>query len=357
MLFYNYSQASRSAILLLMFIGGVLSLSGQNPDSLQVRLDNLIQGYYNEGRFNGTVLVAEKNEIRYLRSFGYSDLEKKTLLNDSSVFCLASVSKIFTGTAIMLLEEDGILNIDDPVNKHLKSLPEIFTQVTIRHLLSHISGIREMNQNWESQIGMSNIDVYNYLIEQESPEFAPGTKYSYSNTGFNLLAIMIDSLSGTSYRDFIERRIFQHCGMTQSFVRPEKNKFVHGAVVKSYVNGQQADWPQFTYGPGGIYSTAQDLHRWDRAFFSGEVLDHDKMHLVLERVKNDKGAYNNYGLGWGVFVSGGMTSVGHTGGMFGFRTLYERIPEKGCTIIILTNIGDATPLMEIRTGILQLFSN
>ncbi len=340
----------------VMFIGSVLTLCGQNPDSLQVRLDNLIQGYYNEGRFNGTILVASRDEIKYHGSFGYSDPEKKVLLNDSSVYCLASVSKVFTGTAIMLLAKDGVLNIDDPVNKHLKSLPELFSRITIRHLLSHNSGIREMSPDWKSQIGISNTEVYNYLIDQESPEFAPGSKYRYSNTGFNLLAIMIDSVSGTSYRDFVERRIFQHCGMTESFVRPEKNSGAHEHVVKSYVNGQQADWPLFTYGPGGIYCTAQDIYRWDRSFFSGEVLDQDKMHLVLERVKNDNGAYNNYGLGWGVFVSGGMTSVGHTGGMFGFRTLYERILEKDITIIILTNIGDATPLMEIRTRILQLVS-
>jgi CubicO group peptidase (beta-lactamase class C family) len=254
----------------------------------------------------------------------------------------------------MLLEADGILNIGDPVTKHLKNLPELFSKVTIRHLLSHTSGIREMNQEWQSKVGLSNIDVYNYLINMDSLEFPPGSEYSYSNTGFNLLAILIDSLSGTTYREFVETRLFQACGMEDSFVRPEKNRPSTANVVKSYIEGEQADWPLYTCGAGGVYTTALDMYIWDRAFFSGKVLGQDKMSVVLERVGDNNGGYHNYGLGWGVYKSGGFTSVGHTGGMFGFRTLYERVMENGITIIILTNIGDETPIVEIRNRILQL---
>lgn len=325
-------------------------------DDLQIRLDNLMQEYAGKGKFNGTVLVSIADEIKYHRSFGYSDLEMKTGLSDSSVYCLASVSKIFTGTAVMLLEADGILDIGDPVTKYLKTLPELFSRVTIRHLLSHTSGIAEMNQVWQSQLGKSNIDVYNYLINMDSLEFSPGSGYSYSNTGFNLLAILIDSLSGTGYREFVETRLFQPCGMKNSFVRPEKNRPSPANVVKSYINGGQADWPLYTYGAGGVYSTALDMYKWDKAFFSGKVLDQDNISVVLERVENNNGGFYNYGLGWGVYKSGGFTSVGHTGGMFGFRTLYERVMENGITIIILTNTGDASPLMEIRTRILELIT-
>jgi CubicO group peptidase (beta-lactamase class C family) len=343
--------------LLLLFIANLSTLFSQNLEIFEDRVDSLLLDYYQDSRFNGTVLVAFNDEIRYHRSFGYSDIENGTELSESSVYCLASVSKIFTGTAIMLLEQDGILSINDAVTRYLKSLPEFYSQVTIRHLLSHTSGIREMNQDWKSQIGMSNTDVYNYVKNQESLQFNPGSKYSYSNTGFNLLAILIDSLSGTSFREYLESRIFQYCNMKTSFIRPGKNSGVPYEVVKSYVNGQQADWPLYTYGPGGVYCSALDLYKWDKSFFSGDVLGQDKMSLVLDRVENSGGGVNNYGLGWGVFASGGLTSVGHTGGMFGFRTLYERILEKDITIIVLTNIGDATPLMEIRTRILQLFSN
>jgi CubicO group peptidase (beta-lactamase class C family) len=345
----------KTTVFLLLMAVKVTILFSQSPNNIEEVVDNLLLDYNKGGKFNGTVLVAKSGEIKYYKSFGYSDLENRTELSESSVYCLASVSKIFTGTAIMLLEQDGILSIDDAVTKYLKSLPEFYSRVSIRHLLSHTSGIRERNQDWKSQIGMSNTDVYNFVKNQESLQFQPGSKYSYSNTGFNLLAILIDTLSGTSFREYVESRIFQHCNMKTSFVRPDKNSVVPHKVVKSYVNGQQADWPLYTYGPGGVYCSALDLYKWDKAFFSGDVLGQDKMSMVLDRVENSGGGVNNYGLGWGVFASGGMTSVGHTGGMFGFRTLYERILEKDITIIILTNIGDATPLMEIRTRILQLF--
>lgn len=342
--------------LFLILIGArVATLFAQSPNHLDEKVDNILLEYFKGDRFNGSVLVAKGGEILYNKAYGYTDMDKRTEISDTSVYCIASVSKIFTGTAIMLLAEDGTISIDDPINKHLKSLPEMFSRISIRHLLSHTSGIREMNQDWKSQIGMSNPDVYNFVKNQESLQFQPGSKYSYSNTGFNLLAILIDSLSGTSFREYVESRIFERCNMKTSFVRPDKNSVVPHEVVKSYVNGQQADWPLYTYGSGGVYCSTLDLYKWDKAFFSGDVLGQAKMSLVLDRVESSDGGVNNYGLGWGVFVSGGMTSVGHTGGMFGFRTLYERILEKDITIIILTNIGDSTPLMEIRTRILQLF--
>lgn len=344
----------RYTSLLLLSLLHLINLQSQCPETISNQVDSLINAYSLQGKFNGNLLLCLEGEVVCNKQAGYSDPETKYPLDSTSLFCLASISKIFTSTAIIMLQREGKINIEEPVTLYLKELPDAYNSVKIRNLLSHTSGIPEISQDWRTKIGMHNSDVYHFVVQQSHLDFEPGSRYSYSNTGYTLLAVLIDSLSGTSYKEYIESKIFTPLGMKNSFVIPPDRESLSSLPVKSYVGGKQADWPSFTYGPGGIYSTTGDLEIWDRAFFNGEVFDNELISTILKPFELNNGTPVPYGLGWGVIKTGNITLAGHTGGMFGFRNIYEREIEKELTLIILTNIGDSTPIMEIRGKVIEI---
>jgi CubicO group peptidase (beta-lactamase class C family) len=215
--------------------------------------------------------------------------------------------------------------------------------------MSHTSGIPEQPGGWQARIDQENSDVLEFLKKQKKLDFEPGTRYAYSNNGFILLAEMVDRLSGKNFGEFLKEKLFDKAGMEDSYVR-YRNMQAPVELVKSYVRGQQADWPLHTYGPGGVYSTTGDLWRWDQAFFQGKIVKPATMDKMLRAIRvEDK--EKNYGLGWGILKRDGEISVGHTGGMFGFRTLYEHQLQSKVVIIILANMGDPSALMQIRNSV------
>ncbi|MEE4178781.1 MAG: serine hydrolase domain-containing protein [Bacteroides sp.] len=324
--------------------------SAQSYDRLNQSLDSILSSYYQKGKFNGNVLVAIDDRVIFHKSYGFADLNKAIPLDTNSVFCLASLSKIFTASAILMLEAEGKLSIEDRIRKFLPELPTFYNPVKIKHLLSHTSGIPIDQRGWQSKIDTDNSDVMAFLVSQNKLESFPGEKYRYSNEGFNLLAMIVEKTSGQSFPEFVEEVVFSKLNMGSSFVRPAVPGEAREHIVSSYVNGSQADWPLFSYGPGGVYSTTGDLAKWDKAFFNFLVLSEAAVAKALTPVRvNEKP--QNYGYGWGIISMGGKTIAGHTGGMFGFRNLYERQLEDKVTIIILSNIGDETPLMAIREQI------
>ena len=320
-------------------------------ESPQVALiDSLVYAYHSRGQFNGNILVAVRGDIVYHQSWGYADLDHHTPLDTSHIFCLASISKVFTSTALMCLEEEGKLSLEDKVIRYLPELPEDpYGPVTIRQLMSHTSGIPEQPGGWQARIDQENGDVLEFLKKQEKLDFEPGTRYAYSNNGFILLAEIVERLSAKSFHEFLDERLFDKAGMNDSYVR-YKNMQAPAGLVKSYVSGQQADWPLHTYGPGGVYSTSVDLWRWDQSFFQGKIVKPATMDKMLCSIRvEDK--EKNYGLGWGILKREGEISVGHTGGMFGFRTIYEHQLHSEVVIILLSNMGDPSALMQIRNAV------
>lgn len=342
--------ATTPIIILLLCLTSICKAQ----EEMKYSIDSMLLSYNLQGKFNGNVLLETGGNTILHKSYGYSDIENKTPLDTLSLFCIASISKIFTSTAIMLLDSEGVIDIDKPLTRYLSGLPEIYDSVKIRHLLAHISGIPEMNQDWRTKTGRRNSDVYEFVSQQKKLESEPGSEYSYSNTGYNLLAMIIDSVSGSSYKEFIESRLLRPLGMHNSYVFPPAGDKEISSLVKSYNYGVQADWPLYTYGSSGIYSTTGDMAIWDKSFFNNRITDKQTMDNMLRPVILSNGKKTNYGLGWGVINLGNTTIAGHTGGMFGFRTMYEREIEKNLTLIIFSNTGDSSPLMEIRGKILDI---
>lgn len=334
----------------ISYILNTLKINVQKNINFEQQIDKLLSEYYTNGQFNGNILISVKGEIVYHKSYGFSNVKDSTLLDTNTIFCLASISKIFTSTAIFILEKEGLLSLEDNLTDYISELPEIYSPIKIKHLLTHTSGIPKDKRGWQSRINTDNSDVLKFLKKQKKLDFKPGRKYRYSNNAFILLALVVEKISELTFNEFIKQNIFGKIAMNNSFVYSKSGKKIPENIALSYIRGNQADWPLYTYGSGGIYSTTYDFFLWDKAFFNYNVFDSLTVNRILTPVKV-KNKRKNYGFGWGILKTNIDTSVGHTGGMFGFRTIYEHQINKNITIIIFTNIGDSTPIMEIRNQI------
>lgn len=310
---------------------------------------SIVHRYYGEGKFNGSIIVADSDGVIYKEILGMRDFENKREFKAKTYTGLASLSKILTSTAVMKLVENNSISLADKLIEFFPCLPGFYEAVTIKHLLTHTSGIPDFHT--APVYDVHNTDIYNFVKRQKELEFEPGTKYKYCNTSFVLLAMIIENVSGMTYPEYLDEHIFSVCGMDNTIVGrvSGSRKF-----AKSYqASGEIDDRPNYYYGPGEIYSTAEDLYKFDRAYFSGKILSPALMDKIFSRNTLTDGSYTNYGLGWGVYKVGDEYLLGHTGANYGFRALYEHQKSSGITIIILNNIGDKTPLMEIRTSIVN----
>lgn len=338
-------------MLITVFTGAHLELNAQFNDEAKVSgIKELISSYENKGKFNGTLVVIDKGEVIFREEHGYSDKLSNRLIDSRSIFCLASVSKVFTSTAIMKLVEEGKLSLDDKLDSFFPDLPFFYSRVSLKHMLTHTSGIPDFHT--KPVFDVHNSDIYSFVARQKELEFEPGTEYRYSNTGFVLLALVVEKVENISFPDYLEREFFKPLGMKDTFIgRSEKKKRI---VISYLASGEIADRNNFYYGPGEQYTTASDMVKWDKAYFSGKVISKDLMKKVLTANKLSDGSVTNYGLGWGVLNIGGDKLLGHTGGNYGFRTIYMHNISKDYSAILLTNIGDKCPAMEIMTKIMSL---
>lgn len=331
-------------------------VGGQGSDrSIGTEMDSIIVSYSQSGQFNGGVLVARKGKIIYESYLGCADLESGAALNSDSQYYIASITKIFTSTAVHLLVKKGKLFLDDPITEHIPELPSCFKEVSIRHLLSHTGGVPQEPGDWRILINSDNSDAMRFLKSVEALDFEPGKEYCYSNNGYVLLAQLIERVSGQTYKEYLEQNILKPAGMDHSFVVARGMSKTDLHVAKSYVGGEQADWPLYRLGPAGIYATVGDLYRFDLAYFNHSYFTSSEMKEILAPVQVN-GNPQHYGLGWGILDMNGERYLGHSGGTFGFRTLYEHQLHKNNTLILFTNMGDQAPLMEIRNKLDQLLA-
>ncbi|GAB3735917.1 serine hydrolase domain-containing protein [Spirosoma lituiforme] len=341
--------------LFAWFLFSMLSIhfcaSAQRP--LETKLDDL---FASTPDFSGVVLIAEKGKPVYEKAFGYKRFDTKDPITTSSVFELASVSKQFTAMAIMMLKQAGKLGYDDPVEKYIPGLP--YPGITIRHLLNHTSGLPDyqdvMDQHWDKRKVAGNADNIAYLIQYHPARlFEPGAKYTYSNTGYMLLASIAEKASGQEFIEFCRARIFEPVGMINTDIRTREEKLARPDVAwghmyvaekKRYV---QADsFPQFNYaiwlgnrkGPGRISSTAADLLKWDRALYTNKLVSQQTLADAFTPAKLNDGSLTSYGFGWELSNSNKLGKlVWHDGDNPGYKTQITRYIDADKTVIVLCN--------------------
>jgi len=361
--------------LLLLFLLP-LSLAGQkNYSSL---LQQFMTGQHDYFRFNGNILVAKGGNIIYQQSLGYADFNTKRTLNDSSVFELASVSKQFTAMAIMICKERGLLSYDDNIKKFFPALP--YDNITVRHLLTHTSGIPsyedQFEKKWDRKKIAFNKDIIDMLQQQKDTLFfKPGSKRVYSNTGYALLASIIEKVSGSSYNDFLAKNIFQPLGMTHTFIYNTRRTtgkipanyalgFVYSDSLKRYIIPDSLPRYNEVYyldgivGDGCVNSTTGDLLKWDRALYSNKLVSKSSLAEMLSPLVQRSSADTTNFYGFGVMVqtvSPKGKIISHTGGWPGYTTLLVRRVDINETIIVLSN--NETSNGQVRAGIESILAD
>lgn len=332
----------------LIALAATLLLGGCSAAAMpSTPTDALMQRYAGDAP-GASLLVIKDGKPLLRRSYGMADREHRVAATPATNYRLASVTKQFTAAAILLLAEDGKLKLDDPVRRWLPSLPESTAAVTLRQLLTHTGGLVDYEDlippGTTAQV--SDTDVLRMLSSTPTTYFAAGSAYRYSNTGYVLLGLVVERASGQRLQDFLQARIFRplHMDHTLMYVRgvPDISSRAYGY---SHIDGQWTRTDQSvtsaTRGDGGIYSSIDDLAKWDAALYDDRLLGDASRKLAFSpHVKVTGEPYAaSYGYGWRITGD----TVWHSGESIGFRNVIVRWPKQHLTVILLSNRNAPEP--------------
>ena len=324
--------------------------SSVSTEDLRPAVDSLFAAYTGSAVPGASVVVIRDGQVILRRAYGMADLERHVPATPETDYRLASVSKQFTATAVMLLAKDGKLRYDQPIRDFLPELPPSTQAVTVRNLLNHTSGLVDYEDLIpESRTTQLNdTDVLGYLAAKDSVYFPAGTQYRYSNSGYVLLGMIVARASGMSLPAFMHARIFAPLGMSASVMHVEgadtvpRRAFGYSPQGGGFVQTDQSV-TSATLGDGGIYTNVDDMARWDAALAHATLLDSATLALATTPPELAAGATTEYGFGWFVDSYRGARRWRHTGETSGFRNAILRFPESRLTIVILTNRSSGEP--------------
>jgi len=315
------------------------------------KLDSILNNCYQNGELNGTILVSRNKKVVYRKAFGYANFETKEKLIPESVFYLASVSKQFTAMAIMILNDRNQLTYNDKLSKYFPEFPSYANVVTIKHLLTHTSGIPDHFGLNSYKPDLKNQDVLEILIEQKSLEFKPGDRFEYSNSGYILLAMITEKVSGMPFHEFMKENVFDPLGMTNTLVYDESKPLITNRVIGFNMDGTLNDYNILTTGAGGMFSRVDDLYLWDQGLYTGTLVSWGTIYEAFTPIILNGGEKYNYGFGWFIYEDERKKTVSHSGNFSGFRTYIGRDLVNKNAYILLTNNGDAFEMNKVVNAI------
>lgn len=299
------------------------------------------------GPFSGAILIAKEGKVLVSRGYGMANLEHGVANAPQTKFRIASVTKPFTATATILLQERGKLNVQDPVCKYLSPCPEAWQKITIHHLLTHTSGIPKDPNFPDYDKTRALPSTAASLIERfkgQPLEFQPGDRYEYSNSGYVLLGYIIEKVSGKSYEDFLRENIFEPLKMMNTGYDHHRLVLKHRAQgyiweFNQFINAAYIDMSNL-YATGGLYSTVEDLFLFDQALYTEKLLTKKSLDTMLTPFKD------GYGYGWQLGPQFNHSVISHSGKLDGFTANVARFPDDRTCVIFLSNIEN-TRLSEI----------
>ena len=308
------------------------------------KLDSLLKRIHKRHDFHGAVLVAKNEKIVYENQIGTADFKKKTLLNKESVFQLASVSKQFTAAAIMLLNERNQIKLTDTVNTYFPDFP--YEAVTIKNLLNHTAGLPKYfwiaEHKWQQEKTPTNSEMMEFLASTDVKRyFKPGRNFDYSNTGYFVLASIVEKISGTSFSSFLKNNIFEPLQMNHSYVY----SFENDSIREHQLNGYRLyrGWRHIKIpgtvndaivGDKNVYTTAEDLFKWTKGLNSGSFLTKQSLALMYSKGESVYGNKIPYGFGFRIDTKE-ENSIYHYGKWNGFSTGLTRYLEDNLVVIVL----------------------
>lgn len=343
---------SRASVLALLALVAAACATGHTPLAVKPAPVDPIDGLFADytGQVPGaSVIVIRDGRVVLSRAYGMADLEHGIAATTRTDYRLASVTKQFTAMAIMLLARDGRIGYDLPVRNILPELPPATHEVTIRNLLNHTSGVLDYEDLIPDTqtVQVHDADVLKLLSARDSMNFAPGTRYQYSNSGYCLLALVVERIAKQPFARFLHDRIFAPLAMTSSVAHQDGVD-----TVPNRAYGYTPDSGRFrptdqsvtsaTLGDGGVYTSVLDLVHWDQALYPGGLMD-SATSVQATTPPVLPGDSTQYGFGWFIDTYKSVRRWRHTGETSGFRNAIQRFPERRFTVIILTNRNGGDP--------------
>lgn len=337
--------------LLLCLLLGFGNTSYLKAADIDKRIDSLINALHKRGQFNGSILVAIGGKVIYRNGFGEADMQSHELFKPNTISCIGSLAKQFTSMAIMLLVEQNKLQYDDPVVKYIPEISTFVEGITIRHLLTHTSGIPDVGDLGIDNPGLNNdvvIKTFQRYSANVSKMFkAPGIQYRYSNAGYMLLDVITERLSGQTRDNFMFQQVFRPLEMKDTFVWYGKS-----SNPKNAASGYSPYGDLNRGVTDGVYSTIEDLFKWENALSTEKLVHKPTLDMAYTPYPVKEGS-STYGFGWNIIAKDGKQFIWHTGNTGTYRAFIGRwLPER-IAVIMLTNKG-ISKRMEINDAIVNM---
>jgi CubicO group peptidase (beta-lactamase class C family) len=334
-------------------------MTAASAPSLTERMNELFRDYDRPDSPGAAVTVIKDGRVVFAKGYGLADVEQKIPCETNTNFRLASVTKQFTAMAIMILAERKKLSLDERLTDFFPEFPVYGRQINVRHLLTHTSGLADYEDLIPkgTQMPVLDQDVLRILMREDKTLFAPGSKYKYSNSGYSLLALIVEARSGNTFAAFLKENIFRPLKMNgtlayeQGFAVVPNRAFGYSAKGGGFERTDQS-LTSSVLGDGGIYSSVVDLANWDQALYTRKLVSAKMMKLAFTPGPATEHPETGYGFGWFIGKYRGLKEVWHSGNSIGFTTRIARYPEKKMTIIILANRNEAN-LREVPHRILD----
>jgi CubicO group peptidase (beta-lactamase class C family) len=331
-------------VVLLISVAATHSAHAPAVQTKDADVDRYVLSQLKEQHIPGLALAVVKDEsMLKVQGYGLANVELNVPVKPETVFQTGSVGKQFTATAVMMLVESRKIRLDNPLGKYLPGTPPGWKDITVRRLLTHTSGIPDYTEK--------TIDLRRDYTEEQLLRrfetlplgFAPGDKWSYSNTGYVLLGILVRKVTGQFYGDFLHERIFEPLGMSATRIISEAdiipNRAAGYRLVKGELKNQEWVSPSVnTTADGSLYTNVLDMSRWDAALYTEKLLKKPSLEQMWTPVRLNNGKTYNYGFGWGISEVNGRRLYEHSGAWQGFATYMGRYVDDRLTVIVLTNL-------------------
>jgi len=352
-----------AAILAVSPLAAVAATGPSRDAAIEARVDAWFSRF-TPATAGCAVGVSNAGKVVLEKAYGMTDLEHGVPNTPDSIFEIASVSKQFTAAAVLLLVKDGKLSLDDPARKYLPELPDYGRPLTIRQMLTHTSGLRD----WGSVVGLTgwprgtrvhtHAHVLDVVSRQRALNFPSGTRWSYSNTGYNLAAVLISRVSGQSFADFTRARIFEPLGMTRTSWRDDHTRIVTDRAIAydDRPDGLHTNMPfENIHGNGSLLSTVGDLLKWNQNFVAPIIGDAAFVKELQVPGRFEDGRSHDYAFGLFIGTYKGLRRVYHSGSTAGYRSYVVRFPDEGLSIAVLCNAGASSRSGEAAYVIADLY--
>lgn len=342
-------------ITLALTTAAYLPLSAQTArnDARPARVDSIMSSFVSETGPGAAIAVIQNGNVVYQRGYGLANIDAKLPISTTTTFDLASVSKQFTAMAIMMLAERGAIGYDDPLTKFFPAFPPYASKITVRHLLNHTSGLPDyMSVFRQRPAGISpeptGREAITMLSQIAEPRFTPGDKWEYSNSGYVVLAQIVEKAAGMSFPEFMKRNVFGPLDMRATLVSdqikaPAVNRAISYAQSgNGYTNADYSPLNRI-YGDGNVNTSVEDMFKWDQALYTDRLVKQRTLEDAFTPAKLNDGSATDYGFGWTIANTNGLRVVSHGGAWVGFRTNIMRIPSERFSVVVLSNAADFNP--------------